>query len=45
MLSTKLSSALLMKVNLDADALRELKSDIKSAGDLLITEKGSKVIP
>lgn len=45
MLSTKLSSTLLMKMHLDADALRELKSEIKSAGDRLITEKGSKVVP
>lgn len=45
MLSTKLSSVVLMKMHLDRDALRELRSDIKTAGDRLIAEKGSKVIP
>ncbi|ROW08022.1 hypothetical protein VPNG_06061 [Cytospora leucostoma] len=45
MLSARLSSVLLMKMHLDRDALRELKSDIKTAGDRLISEKGSKVIP
>ncbi|KUI54870.1 hypothetical protein VP1G_02281 [Cytospora mali] len=45
MLSTKISSVLLMKMHLDRDALRELRSDIKTAGDRLIAEKGSKVIP
>lgn len=45
MLSTKLSSTILMKVHLKPDALRELKSNIKSAGDRIIAEKGSKVVP
>ncbi|KAF3767557.1 hypothetical protein M406DRAFT_41078, partial [Cryphonectria parasitica EP155] len=45
MLSTKLSSALLMKAHLNSDALRELKSNIKSSGDRLIAERGSKVVP
>lgn len=45
MLSTKLSSTILMKTHLDADALRELKSNIKSTGDQLISERGSKVMP
>lgn len=45
MLSNKISSVLLMKMHLDRDALRELKSDIKTAGDRLIAERGSKVIP
>lgn len=45
MLSKKFSSTLLMKMSLDPDALRQLKSNIKSAGDRLIAEKGSKVIP
>lgn len=42
MLSTKLSSAILMKKYLQPDALRQLKSNIKSAGDRLITEKDSR---
>ncbi|ROW09616.1 hypothetical protein VMCG_02384 [Cytospora schulzeri] len=45
LLSTKISSVMLMKMHLDRDALRELRSDIKTAGDRLIAEKGSKVIP
>ncbi|PSR90652.1 hypothetical protein BD289DRAFT_365811 [Coniella lustricola] len=44
MLSTRLSSAILMKAHLDSEALRHIKSNIKSAGDRLITEKGSKMI-
>lgn len=45
LLSTRISSVLLMKMHLDLDSLRELKSDIKTAGDRLIAEKGSQVIP
>lgn len=45
MLSTKLSSSILMKTHLTPEALRELKSNIKSSGDQLIAERGSKVIP
>lgn len=45
MLSTKLSSTILMKTHLDADALRQLKSNIKSTGDQLISERGSKIMP
>ncbi|KAI7783932.1 hypothetical protein LA080_010957 [Diaporthe eres] len=44
MLSTRMSSTLLMKMSLDRNALRELKSDIKTAGDRLIAAKGSKAI-
>lgn len=44
MLSNKMSSTLLMKMSLDRNALRELKSDIKTAGDRLIVAKGSKAI-
>ncbi|CAN8102818.1 unnamed protein product [Discula destructiva] len=45
MLSKKFSSTLLMKMSLDPDALRELKSNIKSAGDRLIVERGFKENP
>ncbi|KAJ4422303.1 hypothetical protein N0V82_003058 [Gnomoniopsis sp. IMI 355080] len=45
MLSKKFSSTLLMKMNLDADALQQLKSNIKTSGDRLIAERGSKVVP
>lgn len=44
MLSNRMSSTLLMKMSLDRNALRELKSDIKTAGDRLIAAKGSKAI-
>jgi len=44
MLSTRMSSTLLMKMSLDRNALRELKSDIKTAGDRLIAARGSKAI-
>lgn len=44
MLSKKFSSTLLMKMSLDADALRELKSNIKSSGDRLIAERSSKAV-
>lgn len=45
MLSKKFSSTLLMKMSLDPEALREMKSNIKSTGDRLIAERGSKVVP
>lgn len=44
-ISTKLSSVLLMKIHLNDKSLRELRSDIKTAGDKIISERGSKVIP
>lgn len=45
MLSKKFSSTLLMKMNLDPEALVAFKSNIKSTGDRLIAERGSKVVP
>lgn len=45
LLSKRFSSTLLMKMSLDPDALRQLKSNIKTSGDRLIAERGSKVVP
>lgn len=45
MLSKKFSTTLLMKMNLDPEALQQLKSNIKTSGDRLVAERGSKVVP